>query len=107
MKQFCNVKLGDGKRIFSEIQIINALLKEGQRKINFDELYDYCLLKKNINFLTKRFKKVGFVPNFFVKDNMFYCIKVTRYTFKGRIYESLCCLPVCCAYGKFKRFLIE
>lgn len=103
-RQFCNVKLGDGKVVFNEIQVINALVKEGQKKVSFDELGEYCNLKKNINFLKKRFKKVGFVPNFFVKEDMFYAIKVIRYTFKGRKYEDLSCLPLCRAFGRFKRY---
>lgn len=103
-KQFCNIKLGDGKVIFNEIQVINALLNEGQKQVSFDKLGEYCRLKKNIAFLKKRFKKAGFVPNFFVKDDMFYAIKVLRYTFRGRKYEELACLPLCKSYGKFKRF---
>lgn len=103
-KQFCNVKLGDGLAIFNEIQVINALLNEGQKQVPFEKLGEYCRLKKNINFLKKRFKKVGFVPNFFVKDDMFYAIKVLRYTFRGRKYEELACLPLCCAYGRFKKY---
>lgn len=103
-RQICNVKLGNGKVSFNEIQVINALLKEGQKKIEFTELNEYCCLKKNIKFLIKRFKNIGFVPNFFVKDDMFYCIKVIRYSFRGRRYESLSYLPLCRAFGRFKRY---
>lgn len=103
-KQFCNVVLGDGKRIFNDVQIINALLKEGQKKVDFSELADYCALKKNQNFLIKRFRKNGFVPSFFVQNNFFYCVKVIRYSHRGRNYESLSCLPLCSAYGRFTRF---
>lgn len=105
-KQFCNVKIGENNRIFSDIEIINQFLSEGQKQVKFDELSNYCSLKKNQNFLTRKFKKLGFVPSFYVKNDMFYAIKIINYTHKGRTYESLSCLPVCSAYGRFNRFAI-
>lgn len=107
MKQFCNVKLGNGKIIFNEIQILNEIIKEGQKKILFNDLNEYCIYKKNINFLIKRFKKIGFVPNFFIKDDMFFAIKVIRYKFRGHTYETLSCIPLCKSYGKFKKFELK
>ena len=106
LKQFCEVALGEGQTIFSDIKIINLLIKEGQKRIDFNDLSEYCVLKKNIKFLMRKFKKVGFVPSFYVQNNMFYAINVLRYTFKGRKKEILYCLPICSAYGKFKKFEI-
>ena len=106
LKQFCDIALGEGQTIFSDIKIINLLIKEGQKRIDFNNLSEYCVLKKNRQFLMRKFKKVGFVPSFYVQNNMFYAIKVLRYTFKGRKREILTCSPICSAYGKFKKFEI-
>ena len=106
-KNFCEITLGEGQTIFSDIKIINLLIKEGQKRIDFNDLSEYCGLKKNRQFLMRKFKKVGFVPSFYVQNNMFYAIKVLRYTSnKSRKREILTCLPICSAYGKFKKFEI-
>ena len=107
LKNFCEITLGEGQTIFSDIKIINLLIKEGQKRIDFNNLSEYCGLKKNRQFLMRKFKKVGFVPSFFVQNNMFFAINVLRYTSnKGRKKEILYCLPICSAYGKFKKFEI-
>ena len=106
LKQICEVTFGDGQTFFSDIKIINLLIKEGQKRIDFNDLSEYCGLKKNRQFLMRKFKKVGFVPSFYVQNNMFFAINVLRYTFKGRKKEILYCLPICSAYGKFKKFEI-
>ena len=106
LKQICEVTFGDGQTFFSDIKIINLLIKEGQKRIDFNDLSEYCGLKKNRQFLMRKFKKVGFVPSFYVQNNMFFAINVLRYTFKGRKKEILCCLSICSAYGKFKKFEI-
>ena len=106
LKQFCDIALGEGQTIFSDIKIINLLIKEGQKRIDFNDLSEYCGLKKNRLFLMREFKKVGFVPSFYVHNNMFFSINVLRYTFKGRKKEIVYCLPICSAYGKFKKFEI-
>ena len=105
LKNFCEITLGEGQTIFSDIKIINLLLKEGQKRIDFNNLSEYCGLKNRL-FLMRKFKKVGFVPSFYVNNDMFYAIKVLRYTSKGRKREILTCLPICSAYGKFKKFEI-
>ena len=106
LKQFCEIALCEGQTVFGDIKIINLLIKEGQKRIDFNNLSEYCGLKKNIRFLMRKFKKVGFIPSFYVQNNMFYAIKVLRYTSKGRKREILTCLPICSAYGKFKKFEI-
>ena len=107
LKQICEVTFGDGQTFFSDIKIINLLIKEGQKRIDFNDLSEYCGLKENRQFLMRKFKKVGFVPSFYVQNNMFYAIKVLRYTYnKGRKREILTCSPICSAYGKFKKFEI-
>ena len=106
LKQFCKITLGEGQTIFSDIKIINLLIKEGQKRIDFNNLSEYCGLKKNRQFLMRKFKKVGFVPSFYVQNNMFFAINVLRYTSKGRKKEILYCLPICSAYEKFKKFEI-
>ena len=46
LKQFCKIALGEGQTIFSDIKIINLLIKEGQKRIDFNNLSEYCGLKK-------------------------------------------------------------
>ena len=71
LKQFCKITLGEGQTIFSDIKIINLLIKEGQKRIDFNNLSEYCGLKKNRQFLMRKFKKVGFVPSFLYKTTCF------------------------------------
>ncbi len=107
MKSFSKLKLGENNVIFTDIQVINQMLQEGQKKVPFSELSDYCLYKKTQNFLKKKFKKLGFVPSFFVKDDTFFCLRVICYNFRGHIHESVSLLPICSAHGMFKRFEIN
>ena len=105
MKKITNIVLtNEDNSIKSDIQIFAALNHEGQKRISFDELPEYCKYKKTINFLKKKFKNVGFIPNFFVENDFLYIVKVFTYVHKGHIYESCSCLPVCRAYGRFKKY---
>lgn len=108
MKKISNIVLtNEDGSIKSDIQILAALNHEGQKSISFDKLGEYCKYKKTINFLKKKFKKFGYVPNFFVDNNFFYIVKVFTYVHKGHIYESCSCVPVCSAYNRFKKYEIN
>lgn len=105
MKKISNIVLtNEDGSTKSDIQMLAALNHEGQRRIPFDKLSEYCMYKKTIRFLTKKFKKVGYIPNFFVENDFFYIVKVFTYIHKGHTYESCSLLPVCRAYGRFKKY---
>lgn len=107
MKQICTTKFGKDGKVFNDIQCIHALLHDGQKHIQFEELGDYCRYKKNIDFLKKEFRKVGYVPSFFVHNNFFYWVKVHHFTLRGHEYEEISILPICSACNKFKKYEIK
>lgn len=107
MKEFCKIKVSDGKSYYSDIHIINDLLHQGQKKISFEDLKQYVLYKKNINFLKRKFKKLGYVPSFYIEYGTFHVIKAIRFTHRGRLCEDIAAIPLCYAYNRFNQFKIE
>ena len=87
----------------SEINIIYQIINKGQKFTSPDNIN--FLYKKTREFFRKKFGNN--VPNFYVKDDMFYVLDVITYEFRGRTKESPMCMPVARAFGKFKKYELK
>lgn len=99
-----------------EIAYHDRLMRKGQKKIPFEKLDEYCKYKQTKNFLMKKFKKLGYVPDFYVKKvgvndkyGHYFTVSVIRYYHRGKLYETPSVMPFsrCLTQKAYDRFSID